>query len=124
MVGVGIAGRPNARLLQQDRRTLEITRVCLSTTPRNTASMLYGALNRAAKALGYLRSVSYTLASEDGTSLAAAGFERVAELPARAEWTPAEGVNRQQRNIFGEEQRPTEDKVRWERQLSPPGPPR
>jgi hypothetical protein len=117
LVGVGIAGRPIGRKMQ-DGRTVEITRLCLSQAPRNTASRLYGALCRAAKALGYLRAITYTLQSEAGTSLAAAGFRPVAELAARAAWTEAEGVNRQQRDIFGVERRPTEAKIRWERSLA------
>ena len=116
LVGVGIAGRPLARHLQ-DGRTVEITRLCLSAAPRNTASMLYGALCRAAKALGYVLAITYTLASELGTSLKAAGFTPVADVEARSEWTQHEGVNRAQRDLFGEQRRPTEAKVRWERAL-------
>lgn len=116
LVGVGVAGRPLARGLQ-DGRTVEITRICLSEAG-HTASRLYGALCRAAKGLGYVRAVTYTLASESGTSVKAAGFRVVATLEARAEWTPAEGVNRTQRDIFGDERRPAEAKVRWERSLA------
>jgi hypothetical protein len=116
-IGVAIAGRPVARALD-DGRTIEITRVCLiSPAPHNAASRAYGALCRAALALGYLRAITYTLASERGSSLRASGFAPVADLNAREEWTPAEGVHRAQRDIFGEERRPTEPKVRWERAL-------
>lgn len=115
-VGVSIAGRPVARRLQ-DGVTIEITRLCLSIAPRNTASMLYGALCRAAKALGYLRAVTYTLESEAGTSLRASGFARRAHVEARAEWSQVEGLRRAQRDIFGEERRSPEAKTRWERAL-------
>lgn len=40
----------------------------------NACSMLYGALCRAAKALGYREAWTYTLPHEPGTSLRAAGF--------------------------------------------------
>lgn len=72
VVGVAIAGRPVARGLD-DAYTLEISRCCTDGTP-NAPSMLYRAIARAARALGYRRVVTYTLASEPGTSLRAAGF--------------------------------------------------
>ena len=53
LVGVAVAGLPSARLLC-DGATIEITRLC-TLGDRNAASMLYGAMLRAAKALGYRR---------------------------------------------------------------------
>lgn len=47
VVGVGTAGRPSARMLD-DGQTLEVTRVCTDGT-RNACSMIYGALVRAAR---------------------------------------------------------------------------
>lgn len=44
---------------------------------RNGCSMLYGALCRAAQALGYQEAWTYTLPSEPGSSLRAAGFEEM-----------------------------------------------
>lgn len=67
LVGVGIAGRPAARALDNGR-TVEITRICTTGVP-NVCSMLYGALSRAAFALGYSKVVTYTLQSENGASL-------------------------------------------------------
>ncbi|SLB33401.1 XF1762 family protein [Mycobacteroides abscessus] len=49
-------------------------------------SMLYGAAWRAAKAMGYRRLVTYTLASESGASLRAAGWRVVARRPPRKGW--------------------------------------
>lgn len=72
LCGVAIAGRPVARRLD-DGLTLEILRVCTDGT-RNACSMLYGAIRRAAKALGYTRVITYTLPSEGGASLRAAGY--------------------------------------------------
>lgn len=72
VVGVVTVGRPVSRFLD-DAYTLEVTRCCTDGT-RHAASMLYGAAWRAAQALGYRRLVTYTLASEAGTSLAAAGW--------------------------------------------------
>ena len=72
VVGVVTVGRPVARGLDNGW-TLEVTRCCTDGT-KNAASMLYGAAWRAAKALGYRRLVTYTLAEEAGTSLTAAGW--------------------------------------------------
>lgn len=80
--GVGIAGRPVARQLQ-DGFTFEVTRLCTDGAP-NACSMLYGALTRAAKALGYRRGVTYVLATEPGTSLRASGWRRAAQVRAEA----------------------------------------
>lgn len=70
--GVAIAGRPVARMLQ-DGVTAEVTRLCTDGTP-NACSFLCGAARRAAKALGYTRLITYTLATEPGVSLRAAGW--------------------------------------------------
>lgn len=73
-IGVACAGRPAARLLQ-DGLTCEITRVAVIPGCRNACSFAYGALRRAAAALGYTRVVTYTLDGEEpGTSLRASGF--------------------------------------------------
>lgn len=72
LVGVAIVGRPVARLLD-DRRTLEITRVAADGT-RNACSALLGACRREARRRSITRLVTYTLPSESGVSLRAAGF--------------------------------------------------
>jgi len=77
VVGVAIAGRPVARHFD-DGQTVEITRCCTDHT-RNVASKLYGALVRAARALGYRRVITYTLKSESGDSLKAAGWKVICE---------------------------------------------
>lgn len=72
VVGVGVAGNP-ARVWQGTGRIV-ISRVA---TPeiKNACSMLYGALCRAAKALGYREAWTYTIDGESGVSLKAAGFK-------------------------------------------------
>ncbi len=72
-IGVAAAGRPTARHLQ-DGVTVEITRVAVLEGERNACSFAYGALRRAAVALGYRRVVTYTLEEEPGVLLLAAGF--------------------------------------------------
>lgn len=101
--GVAVIGRPVARGLQ-DGYTAEVTRVATDGT-RNACSMLYGAAWRAAKALGYRRLVTYTLATETGTSLRAAGWRVVGEVTGRSWDCPSRPrVDRH----------PTQNKIRWE----------
>ncbi|MBH9401101.1 hypothetical protein I5K83_04335 [Pseudomonas aeruginosa] len=52
--------------------TLEVTRLCTDGTP-SACSKLYGAAWQAARALGYIRLLTYTLPDEGGASLRAAG---------------------------------------------------
>jgi hypothetical protein len=89
LVGVGIAGRPVSRMLDNGI-TLEITRVAVVPLdeggPRNICSMIYGALRRAGQALGYTKFVTYTLPSEGGASLRASGW-REAGAAGGGEWT-------------------------------------
>lgn len=82
VVGVVIVGRPVARHFD-DGLTLEVTRCCTDGT-RNAASLLYGAAWRASKALGYQKLITYTLASEPGTSLKAAGWTVLHEVKGRS----------------------------------------
>jgi hypothetical protein len=114
LVGVAIAGRPVARPLD-DGWTIEISRCCLLVGRPNAASRLYGALCRAAKALGYRRAITYTLADEPGRSLRAAGFRPVITQERSPEWHPA----RPRLMPLGlvPERHPEGPKVRWEREL-------
>ena len=75
--GVAVVGRPVARRLQ-DAWTAEVTRCCTDGTP-HAASKLYAAAWRACSALGYQRLVTYTLDTEPGISLTAAGWKLIAE---------------------------------------------
>jgi hypothetical protein len=72
IAGVAIAGNP-PRVWQGTGRVV-ISRVA-TTGAENACSMLYGAICRAAKALGYREAWTYTLPEEPGTSLRAAGFQ-------------------------------------------------
>ena len=58
----------------QDGVTCEVTRVAVLEGEHNACSFAYGALRRAARALGYTRVVTYTMLDEPGSSLRAAGF--------------------------------------------------
>ena len=101
--GVAIVGRPVARG-RDDGWTLEVTRLCTDGT-RNVCSMLYSAAWRAARAMGYRALGTYILASEDGTSLRAAGWRFVHAVKGRS-WD-CESRPRTDNH-------PTEDKQLWE----------
>jgi hypothetical protein len=99
LAGVAIVGRPVARHFD-DGRTLEVNRTCTDGTA-NANSALYAAAWRAAKALGYVRLVTYTQADETGASLRAAGWRVVAERPARSSWATSSVKLRHLRHPVG-----------------------
>ena len=120
LVGVAIAGHPVARGLM-DGFTLEVTRTCTDGTA-NANSMLYGALSRAAKALGYRRLVTYTLESESGVSLRASCWSLDGVVAAGRSWaTVSRGgfqASEHQPDLFGTvKMRPAEGKTRWVKTL-------
>ena len=106
IVGVAIVGRPVARSLD-DGRTLEVNRCCTNGT-KNACSILYAAAWRAARSLGYLRVITYILASETGSSLRASGYREVGSVKGR-EWTCKSRL-RKEAGVFQRE-----DKLRFER---------
>jgi hypothetical protein len=103
---VGVLGRPVARGAD-DGFTAEITRVASDGAP-NACSMIYGALTRAARALGYRRVITYTLSGiENGASLRASGWQVDGETSG-GEWKRSEGKPRKNTH-------PTTPKIRWVR---------
>jgi hypothetical protein len=113
LVGVVTVGRPVARMID-GQRVVEVNRLCVdpdldAALVWNVASQLYAAAAREAKRRGYERIITYTLETEKGTTLRAAGWTPVArtrggkwDRPSRARTEAA----------------PTCRKVRWERALS------
>lgn len=106
IVGVAIVGLPVARHLC-DGWTLEVRRTCTDGT-KNANSMLYAACWRAAKALGYRRLITYTLPSESGSSLKAAGWKCVAQ-------TQGDTWNRPNCGRPRVDLHPNQPKLRWEK---------
>ena len=114
LVGVAIAGQPVARNLDEGL-TIEIRRVCTDGT-RNACSILYGACSRCAKEMGYKRVVTYTLLSESGSSLRAAGFINKGEAGKDSWNRPSRPREITQTTLFGDEVKyPDERKIRWEK---------
>lgn len=103
VVGVAINGRPVSRE-RDDGWTMEVTRLCTDGT-KNACSLLYAASWRAAKAMGYRRSGTYILKSEDGASLRAAGWRIVHEVRGRSWDCPSRPRV---------DKHPTQGKILWE----------
>lgn len=103
LVGVAIVGRPVARM-RDDGVTAEVTRLCTDGT-RNACSFLYGAAARAAFALGFTRIGTYILASEDGTTMRAAGWRKIGETKGGSWSRPSRGRT---------DKHPTEPKLLFE----------
>jgi len=103
--GVAIVGRPVARM-SDTGFTLEVNRCCTDGA-RNACSMLYGAAWRAAKALGYLRLITYTLPEEGGASLRASGWKCIGERGGGT-W------DRPNNNRPRIDKHPTQAKLLWE----------
>ena len=105
-----MVGRPVARHLD-DGLTLEINRNCTDGT-KNACTMLYGAACRAAKALGYKRIVTYTRASEPGTSLKASNWHLDGNANGAVVW------NGKRYEQFEQMEIPTDEaKLRWSKML-------
>ena len=94
-----------------DGYTAEITQNCILEGQPNGCSMLYGACWRAARALGYRRLITYSLSSEPGTSLTAAGFHLVGATRDGQTWSRT-GRPRVDNH-------PLEPKMRWGKTLEP-----
>lgn len=103
IVGCVIVARPSARM-NEDGWTCEVARLASDGT-KNVCSMLYAAAWRAARAMGYRRLITYTLATEPGTSLRAAGMKEVG----RAGGGPWHRESRPR-----VDRHPTQEKIRWE----------
>ena len=91
LLAAAVVGRPVARGLD-DGWTAEVTRLVVAPQADplwNCCSRLYGACWRAWKAMGGRRMVTYILASEPGTSLRAAGWRPLHQVPGKSWDTPA-----------------------------------
>lgn len=112
LVGVSMVGRPVARMIDSTT-TVEVNRLCLDrdlphALRYNAASMLLGQSAREARRRGYSRIITYTLASESGASLKAAGWKEDGQTRGGS-WSRTS----RKRSDSG----PTGVKTRWTRSL-------
>lgn len=109
LVAVAMVGRPVARMLDHTK-VVEVNRVCVvdNKLTEHACSKLYAAAAREAKRRGFEKIITYTLESESGTSLRAAGWEPEAETKGGS-WDRA---TRRRTDTA-----PTCKKVRWAKQL-------
>ena len=111
LIGVGIAGRPVARLLDNGK-TLELRRVCVKDGYPNACSQLLARLKRIGQLMGYEKIITYTLQKESGASLRAVKARVVAEINKPSNWSRRPGTH-------GHQPVYDEPKFRWE--LQDPG---
>lgn len=107
LVGAAITGRPVARAYDPEK-VAEVVRLCTDGT-KNACSMLYAASARIAQAMGYEKIITYILASESGVSLRAAGWREAGRVKG-ASWSRPSRLR--------EDVSPTEDKIRFEKDLT------
>ena len=110
MVGVATIGRPVARNAGSPLEVLEVTRLCTDGT-KNVCSALYAAAARVGREMGYQRIQTYILATEQGTTLKAAGWVNEGEAGG-GQWKHTDGKLRRT-------DQPTEKKKRWAKLLAP-----
>lgn len=114
VVAVAMVGRPVARMIDGNT-TVEVNRLCVDPDVDqalvwNACSMLYAATAKEAERRGFSKVITYTLESEPGTTLKAAGWQQDAIVKGRS-WNCASRPR--------EDAAPTCNKVRWARQLKP-----
>lgn len=106
-----ICGRPTNRN-NDDGQTVEVIRLASDGSP-NVCSALYGAAVRVAREMGAARIITYTLDSESGSSLRAAGWNR--DKDGITSWWTHKGS----RTPAVERPHMQERKVRWSVEIRP-----
>jgi hypothetical protein len=114
LIGVVMVGRPVARMIDA-KTTVEVNRVCIRRdVPRelrwNACSMAYGWSAREAEKRGFGKIITYTLETELGTALKAAGWIPEAKTKGGSWNRPG----RARENVA-----PICPKVRWAKYLKP-----
>jgi hypothetical protein len=112
LVGVAIVGNPISATFM-DGFTVEVLRTCVRPdAPEHVNSFLYGACWRVWQVMGGCRMITYTLRSESGTSLRAAGWEKIADVKVTQQgWRKNDHLNnyRKWQPVMGQL------KFRWEK---------
>jgi hypothetical protein len=104
LIGIGQAGRPVARMLD-DGKTVEIIRVCVLDGYKNACSMIYARLAKIARLMGYEKIITYTLDKESGSSLKALGAKQECFVVGR-QWSRPKRPRDKQEVYFN-------NKIRW-----------
>ncbi|ABM97003.1 hypothetical protein Mpe_B0228 (plasmid) [Methylibium petroleiphilum PM1] len=117
VIGVVMVGRPVAKAINQTK-VMEVNRLCIREDIAdglqwNACSLAYGWAAREAKRRGAHRIITYTLVTEPGTSLRAAGWIPEARVRGRSWNTPSRPR---------EDRMEIVDKIRWSRTLVRGGP--
>ena len=110
LVGVAIVGNPLSATFM-DGYTAEVLRCCtIPEAPKGTVSFLYARCWKIWSAMGGRKLITYTLATESGSSLRGAGWKNVASCPAGQignNWNKGQKA-REWQPIYGQQ------KIRWE----------
>ena len=110
LVGVGMLGRPKARVLAEDPLCAEAVRVCVSAAaPKGSSGKINARLKRIWQLHGGVRYISYNRSDESGASMRGAGLKPVAEVKGR-QWDCPSRPRAHNDDVV--------DKVRWEAELS------
>lgn len=102
IVGVAIVGNPLSATYM-DGFTAEVLRVCVKDgAPKNVNSLLYGACRRIWFEMGGKKILTYTLTTESGVSLKAAGWTCSAEINGHcpATWGKKDHLNRKFQEVI------------------------
>lgn len=119
LIGVAICGRPVARKIDY-KKVIEVNRLCVADNQKNACSKLYSACARIAKEMGYKKIITFTLESESGISLKAAGWNNEGSAGCKA-WNSSNGRTRTDQvvDLFGTTKKyPNEKKIRWSKILA------
>lgn len=113
IIGVVMVGRPVAKAFDHTQ-VIEVNRLCIREDlpdglQWNACSLAYGWAAREAKRRGFLKIITYTLESEPGTSLKAAGWTPEARVRGRSWNTPSRPR---------EDRMELVDKIRWARTVA------
>lgn len=114
IVGVAIAGNPVSATFM-DGFTIELTRICvLDSAPKGTCSFLLSKCCKIWKEMGGTRVITYTLATEAGSSLRGAGWKKTGTVKPHKRWTnknKVDGIDRTHLEVYELK------KYRWEKLL-------
>jgi hypothetical protein len=116
LIGVAICGRPVGHKIDFTK-VIEVNRLCVVDGHPNACSKLYSTCARIAKEMGYHKIITYTLESESGISLKAAGWFIENSKAGGKQWNSSGDRIRVNEDLFGNKKYPEKGKIRWAKQL-------